>query len=79
VSFLICFKRRAKFFFERSRQNSELAKSWPRAGWREVKHPETPPTIESMSDEQLEAILIEQVALQSAPPMKLIQGKKQKD
>jgi hypothetical protein len=32
-----------------------------------------------MSDEQLEAILIEQVALQSAPPMKLIQGKKQKD
>ena len=52
-----------------------------RAGWREVKHPETPLTIESMSDEQLEAILIEQLALQSlqsAPPMKLIEGKKQK-
>jgi hypothetical protein len=49
-----------------------------RAGWREVKHPETPPTIESMSDKQLEAILIEQLALQSARPMKLIEGKKQK-
>ena len=49
------------------------------AGWREVKHPETPPTIESMSDEQLEAILVEQLALQGAPPMKLIEGKKQKD
>jgi len=46
-----------------------------------AKRPETRPTIECMSDEQLEAILIEQLALQSlqsAPPMKLIEGKKQK-
>ncbi len=50
-----------------------------RAGWREVQHPETRPTsdLRGMSDEQLEALLIEHKVLPSAP-MKLIEGKKQK-